>query len=135
MANLSPDKEIATESGARKALTPGRRLGLVDETRQVWQVSIRLVCAVIEADRQYHYAANRSLQPGDRGDPWALRVSPEPLAAAARRLADVRQTDLSAYTEEGLQLRHKTPKRRVAPAASKSGRTTAARTWSRRKNE
>ena len=41
----------------------GRRRELVDETRKVWQVSIRRACGVLGAARSsYHYASRRPSQ-------------------------------------------------------------------------
>ena len=112
----------AAGSGAKKALTPARRRELVDETRQVWQVSIRRACAVLGGGwLPYQYAARRL-----------------PQAVLSRRIREIAETRVRygyrrihgllrcegwpvnmkriyrLYTEEGLQLRHKTPKRRVA---------------------
>ena len=53
--------------------------------------------------------------PGDRPDPRALRLSPDPRSAAARGLERVNAKRVyRLYTEEGLPLRHKTPKRKVS---------------------
>ena len=103
-------------------MTPARRPELVDETRQVWQVSIRRACAVLGAGRStYHCAARRP--------PQAV------LSKRIRKIAEIRirygyrrihvllrrkgwqvnaKRIYRLYTEAGRQLRHKTPKRRVA---------------------
>src|SRR5215207_3779404 len=50
---------------------------------------------------------------GHRGHARSLRLPADSRAAASGRLAGERQTGLSALSREGLQLRNKTPKRRV----------------------
>ena len=102
-------------------MRPVRRRPLVDEVRATWKVSIRRTCAVLRAERSsYHYKGRRRSQ-----------------AALARRIKEIAQTCVRygyrrihvllrregweinpkrvyrLYKELGLQLRNKTPKRRV----------------------
>jgi putative transposase len=102
-------------------MTPGRKRKLVDEVRSEWQVSIRRACAALEVDRStYHYRSRRSGQ--------------ATLEHRIKEICDVRirygyrrvhillrregwavnhKKTRRIYRELGLQLRSKTPKRRV----------------------
>jgi putative transposase len=102
-------------------MTPGRKRKLVDEVRSEWQVSIRRACAALEVDRStFHYRSRRSGQ--------------ATLEHRIKEICDVRirygyrrvhillrregwavnhKKTRRIYRELGLQLRSKTPKRRV----------------------
>lgn len=120
-------------------MKPARRRQLVDEVRQAWKVSIRKVCAALRIDRSlYTYKPRRGEQ-----------------AELKQRITEICQTRVRygyrrvhvllcregwpinpkrtrrLYNELGLQLRNKTPKRRVK-AKLRDDRTAATRcnqTW------
>ena len=113
-----------------KALGPARRRQLVDHLRAVWQVSIRRACAALQAERSsYHYQ-------GKRQDPVAVKARIKAIAETRVRYGYRRNTVLlkregwvvngkriyRLYKELGLQLRNKTPKRKVkAKQRAKAG--------------
>lgn len=93
----------------------------MDHLRAVWQVSIRRACAALQAERSsYHYQ-------GKRQDPVALKARIKAIAETRVRYGYRRITVLlkregwavngkqiyRLYKELGLQLRNKTPKRKV----------------------
>lgn len=103
-------------------MKPARRRQLVDDLRVVWQVSIRRACEVLRAGRStYHYRSRRPSQ-----------------AALIKRIREIAETRVRygyrrihvllrregwrvnakrvyrLYREEGLQLRNKSPKRKVS---------------------
>jgi len=103
---------------------PGRKRQLVDEARTEWKVSIRRACEVVGAVRStYHY---RSVRP----DQASLRKRIREIAEARVRFGYRRIYVLLCregwrvnekriyrlYREERLQLRKKTPRRRVKAA-------------------
>ena len=102
-------------------MKPARKREMVDEIRRAWQVSIRRACEALPVDRSsYHYRSKRSGQAVlmKRIKEIAetrvrYRLSPHPCAATARGLARQPQAGMPAYREMGLQLRNKSPKRRV----------------------
>ena len=102
-------------------MRPARKRQLVDEVRTVWQVSIRRACRALPVDRSsYHYRSKRSGQ-----------------AVLMKRIKEIAETRVRygyrrihvllrregwlvnakrvcrLYREMGLQLRNKSPKRRV----------------------
>ena len=82
-------------------MKPGRKRKLVDEVCGEWQVSIRKACAALEFDRStYHYKSRRY---GYRRVHVLLRREGWRPQNKTRRI----------YRELGLQLRNKSPKRRV----------------------
>ena len=102
-------------------MRPGRRRQLVDRLRGTWQVSIRRACGVLRTDKStYLYKSRRSGQA-------ALKTRIKEIAETRVRYGDLRVHVLlrregwslnekrvhRLYREMGLQLRHKTPKRRV----------------------
>lgn len=116
-----PGQGHAAGCARKKALRPVRRRELIDEIRATWKVSIRRTCAVLRAERSsYHYKGRR------RGQ-----------ATLAKRIREICETrvrygyrrvhvllrregwEVNAkrvyriYRQLGLQLRNKTPKRRV----------------------
>jgi putative transposase len=105
---------------------------MVDQVRTVWRVSIRRACRAVPADRStYHYRSKRAGQP--------------PLVKRIREIAETRvrygyrrihvllrregwpvnaKRVCRLYREQGLQLRNKSPKRRVK-AKLREGRSPA----------
>ena len=93
----------------------------MDHLRATWQVSIRRACGALQAERSsYHYK-------GKRSEPVALKRRIKEIAETRVRYGYRRITVLlkregwpvngkriyKLYKELGLQLRHKTPKRKV----------------------
>jgi putative transposase len=119
-------------------MKPVRKRQLVDHARAIWQVSIRRACRALPVHRStYHYRSRRAAQAHlskrirDRRHPRALRLSSYPCAAASGRVAGEPEAGLWLYREMGLQLRNKTPKRRVQ-AKLRADRQSATRpneTW------
>jgi len=102
-------------------MRPGRKRELVDAMRGEWGVSIRRACRTLELDTStFHYGSRRSDQAG-------LRARIQEICATRVRYGYRRVQVLleregwqvnhkrtyRLYTELGLQLRNKTPKRRV----------------------
>lgn len=102
-------------------MKPARKREMVDHVRAAWRVSIRRACRAVPADRStYHYRSKRAGQ-----------------APLKKRIKEIAQTRVRygyrrihvllrregwlvnhkrvrrLYSEEGLQLRNKSPKRRV----------------------
>jgi putative transposase len=114
-------------------MKPARKRQLVDEVRTVWRVSIRRACRALPVDRSsYHYRSKRSGQ-----------------AVLTKRIKEIAETRVRygyrrihvllrregwlvnakrvcrLYREMGLQLRNKSPKRRVK-AQLREGRAPAS---------
>ncbi len=102
-------------------MKPARRRQLVDEVREVWRVSIRKACDALRIDRSlYTYKSKR-------GDQAALKARIKEICETRVRFGYRRVHVLlqregwhvnqkrvrRLYNELGLQLRNKTPKRRV----------------------
>lgn len=102
-------------------MKPARKRQLIDEVRDVWKVSIRKACSVLCVDRSlYSYKSKR-------GDQAALKHRIKEICETRVRFGYRRIHVLlrregwevnvkrvrRLYTEMGLQLRNKTPKRRV----------------------
>jgi hypothetical protein len=99
----------------------GRKRELVDKVRSDWKVSIRRACSTLRIDRALHVYKSK------RGDQAALKsrikdICETRLRYGYRRVHVLLQRDGWAinvkrvyrlYRELSLQLRHKTPKRRV----------------------
>lgn len=117
----------------KKALRPGRKRALVDRLRSDWKVSIRRACATLRIDRAlYVYKSKRS-------DQAALKQRIKEICETRvrygyRRVYVLLRRDGFAvnhkriyriYKELGLQLRNKTPKRRVK-AKLREDRTVAS---------
>ena len=98
-------------------MKPVRKRQLVDHARATWQVSIRRACRALPVMRSsYHYRRAGSFgrtHQGDRRRSGARRLSSYPcvVASGGRRINPKRVYRL--YREMGLQLRNKTPKRRI----------------------
>ena len=104
-----------------KALKPARKRQLVDHARATWQVSIRRACRALPVERStYHYRSRRAGQ--------AQLIERIKEIAATRVRYGYRRIHVllrregwrvnpkrvyRLYREMGLQLRNKTPKRRV----------------------
>jgi len=102
-------------------MKPGRKRKLVDEVRSEWQVSIRRACEALEFDRStYHYRSRRSGQAGIEQRIREIchvrvRYGYRRVHILLRREGWVvnQKKTRRIYRELGLQLRNKTPKRRV----------------------
>ncbi len=104
-----------------KTLRPGRKRELVDAVRREWDVSIRRACRVLEFDTStYHYRSRRPDQAGLKARikeicATRVRYGYRRVHVLLRREGwDVNhKRTYKLYRELGLQLRNKTPKRRV----------------------
>lgn len=102
-------------------MKPARKRQLVDHTRSTWQVSIRRACRALPVDRStYHYRSRRPEQAGLRKRikeiaETRVRYGYRRIHVLLRREGwDVNVKRVCRhYREMGLQLRNKTPKRRV----------------------
>ena len=102
-------------------MKPGRKRKLVDEVRSEWQVSIRRACEALEFDRStYHYKSRRSGQAAL--EQRIKEICHVRVRYGYRRIHIVLRREgwhhgqnktRRVYRELGLQLRNKTPKRRV----------------------
>ncbi|WP_446720587.1 IS3 family transposase [Mesorhizobium sp. L-2-11] len=121
VADLTLDKAMLQDVLSKKPLKPVRRRGLVDEVRADWKVSIRRACATFLIDTSlYHYKSKR-------GDQAALKARIKEITATRVRYGYRRVHVLlrregwpvnakriyRLYKELGLQIRNKTPRRRV----------------------
>lgn len=120
-------------------MKPARKRQLVDHTRATWQVSIRRACRALPVDRStYHYRSRRAGQAQliERIKEIAatrVRYGYRRIHVLLRREGWVvnQKRVCRIYRELGLQLRHKSPKRRVK-AKLREGRVEATRaneTW------
>ena len=111
-------------------MKPARKREMVDRVRTVWRVSIRRACRAVPVDRStYHYRSKRAGQ--------------APLVKRIREIAETRvrygyrrihvllrregwpvnaKRVCRLYREQGLQLRNKSPKRRVKAHYARTGR-------------
>ena len=120
-------------------MKPARKREMVDHVRAAWRVSIRRACRAVPVDRStYHYRSKRAGQ--------------APLAKRIREIAETRvrygyrrihvllrregwQVNVKRvcrlYREQGLQLRNKSPKRRVKAKLreNRSPATGANQVW------
>jgi putative transposase len=102
-------------------MKPGRKRKLIDEVRSEWQVSIRRTCTALEFDRStYHYKSRRSGQAAFEHRIKEIcharvRYGYRRVHVLLRREGWRRGQNKTrrVYRELGLQLRNKTPKRRV----------------------
>lgn len=116
-------------------MKPDRQRRVVDDVRVAWHVSIRRACSVLRTQTStYHYKSRR-------GDQAPLRKRIREIAETRARYGYRRIHVLlrregwpvnpkrvyRLYREAGLQLRNKTPKRRVK-AKLREGRVPATRT-------
>jgi len=102
-------------------MKPGRKRKLVDVVRSEWRISIRRACRALEVDRStYHYKSRRS---GQAAIEQRIReICHVRVRYGYRRVHIVLRREgwvinqkktRRIYRELGLQLRNKTPKRRV----------------------
>jgi putative transposase len=113
-------------------MKPARKRQMVDHARSNWQVSIRRTCRALPVDRStYHYRPRRPEQAGLRKR--IREIAETRVRYGYRRIHVLLRREGWAvnakrvcrlYREMGLQLRNKTPKRRVK-AKLRSDRTTA----------
>lgn len=113
-------------------MKPARKRQLVDHTRSTWQVSIRRACRALPVDRStYHYRPRRPEQAGLRKR--IREIAETRVRYGYRRIHVLLRREgwevnakrvCRHYREMGLQLRNKTPKRRVK-AKLRSDRTKA----------
>jgi putative transposase len=120
-------------------MRPARKREMVDRVRTVWRVSIRRACRAVPVDRStYHYRSKRAGQ--------------APLVKRIREIAETRvrygyrrihvllrregwpvnaKRVCRLYREQGLQLRNKSPKRRVKAKLreDRSPATAANQIW------
>ena len=120
-------------------MKPARQRQLVDDARSTWRVSIRRACRALPVDRStYHYRSRRAGQAelSERIKEIAatrVRFGYRRIHLLLRRqgwLVNPKRV-YRVYRELGLQLRNKTPKRRVK-AKLREGRQPAVRaneTW------
>jgi putative transposase len=116
-------------------LKPALKRKLVDHARSTWQVSIRRACRALPVDRStYHYRSRRAGQAhlSER----IKEIAATRVRYGYRRIHVLLRRDgwpvnakrvYRLYREIGLQLRNKTPKRRVK-AKLREGRRPATRT-------
>ena len=106
---------------------------MVDHARATWQVSIRRACRALPVDRStYHYRSRRTGQAGlgENGSRRSPKLACVTATGAFTSCSETEGWEVNAkrvcrlYREMGLQLRNKTPKRRVT-AKLRSDRTTA----------
>ena len=105
----------------KKAVGPARRRALVDEVRAGWKVSIRRACRVLRTDTStYHYKGKRASQAGLTKR--IKEIAETRVRYGYRRIHVLLQREgwpvnakriYRLYEDLGLQLRNKTPKRRV----------------------
>nr|WP_108820637.1 IS3 family transposase [Pseudovibrio sp. Alg231-02] len=121
VADLSLDKAMLQDVLQKKPLKPARKRKLVDEVREAWKVSVRKACHALKVDRSLYTYKSR------RGDQAALKLRIKEICETRIRFGYRRVHVLlrregwavnqkrvrRLYNELGLQLRNKTPKRRV----------------------
>jgi len=120
-------------------MRPARKRQIVDEVRAVWQVSIRRACQALPVDRStYHYRSKRTGQAilmkrikaiAETRVRYGYRRIHVLLRREGWRVNAKRVCRL--YREMGLQLRSKSPKRRVKAQLreDRSPATTANQVW------
>src|SRR5437868_7572407 len=110
----------ATVCHPPKALKPAWRRQLVDHARTTWQVRIRRACRALPVERStYHYRSRRAGQA--QLTERIKEIAATRVRYGYRRIHVLRRDGWRVnakrvyrlYCEIGLQLRHKTPKRRV----------------------
>lgn len=129
----------AAGRAAKKALRPARRRQLVDQVREAWKVLVRKACEALRIDRSlYTYKSRRGEQAGLKQR--IKEICETRVRYGYRRVhvllvregwtINMKRTR-RLYNELGLQLRNKTPKRRVK-AKLRDDRTEATKcnqTW------
>src|SRR5207248_947753 len=120
-------------------MRPARKRQLVDEVRSVWQVSIRRACQALPVDRStYHYRCKRT------GQAMMMKrikeIAETRVRYGYRRIHVLLRREgwlvnskrvCRLYREMGLQLRNKSPKRRVKAQLreDRSPATAANQVW------
>ncbi len=134
-----PGQGDALGCALKKALRPGRKRELVDKVRHDWKVSVRRACSTLRIDRALY------VYKSERGDQAVLKgrikeICETRVRYGPRRVHVLLQRDgwtvnvkrvYRLYRELGLQLRNKTPRRRVK-AKLRDDRTEARQineTW------
>jgi putative transposase len=120
-------------------MRPARKRQIVDEVRTVWQVSIRRACQALPVDRStYHY---RSKRPGQAILTKRIKeIAETRVRYGYRRIHVLLRREgwlvnakriCRLYREMGLQLRSKSPKRRVKAQLreDRSPATAANQVW------
>ena len=102
-------------------MKPARQRQLVDQARSTWQVSIRRACRALPVERStYHYRSRRAGQA--QSDERIKEIAETRVRYGYRRIHVLLRREgwrvnakrvYRLYRELGLQLRNKTPKRRV----------------------
>jgi putative transposase len=118
---FAADRDASAQAAGRpppKALKPVRKPKLVDEMSGDWDVSIRRACRVFFGRYDYHYKSRRAdRQPSNNGSKRPVRrafVTAIGVVLLRREGWSLGQNKTRRiYRELGLQLRNKTPKRRV----------------------
>ena len=123
VADLTLDREMLQEGRPPKALRPARKRKLVDESRGVWGVSIRRACRVFLVDTSTCHYRYRSRRAGQAGLEHRIRELSETRVRYGYRRVHVmlrregwminQKRTRPIWRELGLQLRNKTPERRV----------------------
>ena len=112
-------------------MRPARQRELVDDVRAIWQVSIRRACRNLRVDpSSYHYKSRR---PSQASLKQRIKEIAETRVRYGYRRIHVRREGWLVnakrvnrlYREMGLQLRNKSPKRKVK-AKLREGRSTPA---------
>ena len=122
VADLSLDKDMLPRAGAKIALRLARRRELIDDLRLVWKLSVRRACSVLGAVRStYQYKSRRLPQAVLKKR--NLEIAQTRARYGYRRIhvllgregwqVNVKRV-YRLYAEECLQLRNKTPKRKVS---------------------
>ena len=124
-------------------MKPARKRQMVDHTRATWQVSIRRACRALPVDRStYHYRPRRPEQAGLRNR--IKEIAETRVRYGYRRIHVLLRREgwpvnakrvCRLYREMGLQLRNKTPKRRVKATCCPGVRSWPRKTttwWSKK---
>ncbi len=138
LSPISPSTGDAPGYRSAKALRPGRKRKLVSVICEEWKVSIRRACAALEFDRStFHYRSRKRDQAGIEARIKAIcetrvRYGYRRVHVMLQREGwdiNIKRT-YRIYNEMGLQLRNKTPKRRVKAKLRDDRRRRRGRTTS-----
>ncbi|WP_183759230.1 IS3 family transposase [Rhizobium sp. BK181] len=121
VADLTLDREMLQDVIRRKPLRPARKREMVKGMCQDWAISIRRACGALDFDRStHHYTSRRADQAGL--ERRIREICETRVRYGYRRVhvllvregwgANIKRT-YRIYRDLGLQLRNKTPKRRV----------------------
>jgi putative transposase len=134
VAELSLDREMLQDVIRRKLWGLFRKRKLVDAGCGEWDVFIRRACRVLQVDTStYHYKSRR---PGQAGLEHRIKEICQTRVRYGYRRVDVllrregwpinQKKTRRIYRELGLQLRNKTPKRRVKAKAARGSQSRHA---------